>query len=95
MSTTEQTKTPDRQAVEARLFDPGLDYDMACEVVAWCGGVAVDDGCEFTTLEGVALASPGDWIVRGAGGGHWPVRLAIFAAVHAPEPGDDEDGEDR
>ena len=81
MSTTEQAATCERQAVEARLFDPGLDYDRACEVVAWCGGTAVDDGCEIDTPEGGGLASPGNWIVRGAGGEHWPVSLAVFAAV--------------
>lgn len=31
--------------IEARLFDPGADYDEALDVVKWAGGEATDDGC--------------------------------------------------
>ena len=54
--------------IEARLFNPGADYDEACSVVAWCGGTVTDHGCEIGTLEGAMLASPGDWIIRGVKG---------------------------
>lgn len=70
--------------VEARLFDPGVDYDEATSVVGWCGGRAVDEGCAIDTLEGVMLASPGDWIIRGVQGEFYPCKPDIFAATYEP-----------
>lgn len=34
------------------------------------------------TLEGDMTASPGDWVVRGVKGEHWPVRGDIFALTY-------------
>ena len=70
--------------IEARLFDPGQDYDVACEAVAWCDGSATDEGCEIPTLEGVMLAQPGDWIIRGIQGEFYPCKPDIFAATYEP-----------
>lgn len=67
---------------EARQFDPGADYDEACAVVAWCGGIATDDGCEIPTLEGAMLASPGDWIIRGVKGEFYPCKPDIFRTTY-------------
>lgn len=76
--------------IEARLFDPGVDYDEACTVVRWCGGRAVDDGCEIPTLEDGAdgrakhVATPGDWIICGVQGEFYPCKPDIFAASYEP-----------
>jgi hypothetical protein len=89
MSTTGQAPSVSRWRkkpveIEARLFDPGTDYDEACSVVAWCSGTATDDGCEIGTLEGVMLASPGDWIIRGVQGEFYPCKPSVFAATYEP-----------
>lgn len=34
------------------------------------------------TLEGVMEASPGDWIIRGVKGEHYPCKPDIFAATY-------------
>lgn len=68
--------------IEARLFDPGTDYDEALEVVAWAGGVATADGFTIPTLEGEMLASPGDWIIQGVHGEFYPCKPDIFAQTY-------------
>lgn len=40
------------------------------------------------TLEGVMDATPGDWIIRGVKGEHYPCKADIFAATY--EPADQE-----
>ena len=48
------------------------DYDGLCELVAWCGGVAVDEGEAVIAIEslgGRVLARDGDAIVRQSSGG--------------------------
>lgn len=45
------------------------------------------DGCLFPvipTLEGEHIASPGDWIIRGVAGEHYPCKPDIFAATYEP-----------
>ena len=73
--------------IEARLFDPATDYDKACAVVGWCGGTVTDEGCEIATLEGVMLARPGDWIIRGIRGEHYPIKDSIFRETYEPVEG--------
>lgn len=68
--------------VEARQLDPRGDYDTACAVVRWCGGKAVDEGIEITTLEGTMIASPGDWVIRGVKGEFYPCKPDIFEATY-------------
>ena len=70
--------------IDARLFDPGTDYDEACAVVGWCGGTATEDGCEISTLEGVMLARPGDMIIKGVAGEFYPCKPDVFAATYEP-----------
>lgn len=36
------------------------------------------------TLEGVMEASPGDWIIRGVQGEHYPCKPDIFEATYDP-----------
>ena len=36
------------------------------------------------TLEGQHVASPGDWIIRGVAGEHYPCKPDIFAATYEP-----------
>lgn len=38
------------------------------------------------TLEGVMEASPGDWIIRGVKGEHYPCKPDIFEATYEPAP---------
>lgn len=38
------------------------------------------------TLEGVMEASPGDWIIRGVKGEHYPCKPDIFEATYDPAP---------
>lgn len=40
----------------------------------------------MTTLEGQLLASPGDYIIRGVKGEHYPCRDDIFEATYVPQP---------
>ena len=41
-----------------------------------------DDGLKIRTLEGVHLARPGDWILRGVQGEIYPCKPDIFAATY-------------
>jgi hypothetical protein len=70
--------------IEARVFDPGADYDAACDVTRWCGGRATDDGCEIDTLEGTHLARPGDYVIRGVQGEFYPCKPEIFKKTYEP-----------
>lgn len=74
------------------------EYLDAVNVVAsWCYGVVVLAGGPFdladphraraiqiSTLEGVMTASPGDWVIRGVQGEHYPCKPDIFAATYDP-----------
>lgn len=52
-----------------------------------CPGTAGSRYIAIDTLEGTMLASPGDWIIRGVSGEHYPCKPEIFAATY--EPADD------
>jgi hypothetical protein len=39
---------------------------------------------EITTLEGKLFASPGDWIIRGVQGEHYPCKPDIFEETYEP-----------
>ncbi len=43
------------------------------------------------TLEGVMEASPGDWIIRGVKGEHYPCKPDIFEATYEIAQGNDSD----
>jgi hypothetical protein len=42
-------------------------------------------GIYIPTLEGVVVASPGDWIIRGVKGEFYPCKPDIFEATYEPE----------
>lgn len=44
----------------------------------WVKGIYVEIG----TLEGLMVASIGDWIIRGVKGEHYPCKPDIFAATY-------------
>jgi hypothetical protein len=71
--------------IEARVFDPSIDYDEALAVIVWAGGWINADGdpC-IDTLEGEMQARPGDWIIRGVKGEFYPCKPDIFAATYEP-----------
>lgn len=68
--------------VEAQQFDPANDYDEACSVVSWCGGTATDVGCVIPTLEGITVASPGDFVIKGVHGEFYACKPDIFAKTY-------------
>lgn len=41
-----------------------------------------DGGFDVDTLEGTMHASPGDWIIRGVKGEHYPCKPDIFEATY-------------
>lgn len=76
--------------IEAEQFFP--------DVKPWPAGVSEEmsgDGISFKsekptgrhivrTLEGVHVASPGDWIITGVKGEKYPCKPDIFAATYEP-----------
>jgi hypothetical protein len=53
-----------------------LDGDGVARYHATPAAIAID------TLEGVITASPGDWIIRGVQGEHYPCKPDIFDATY-------------
>jgi len=70
--------------IEARQFDPSIDYDHACDVVSWCGGRATDQGLVIPTMEGEHLARPGYYVIKGVQGEFYGCEPDIFAATYEP-----------
>ncbi len=71
--------------VEARQW-PGED---PADVVGWLVSYGTvphpsPAGLHIPTLEGVMLAGPGDWVVRGMHNEFYPVKPDIFAESYAP-----------
>jgi hypothetical protein len=64
------------------------------EIAGWMGANGFHDfkvhgehrpyGLAITTLEGVMIAEPGDWIIRGVLGEFYPCEPGIFAATYEP-----------
>lgn len=79
--------------IEARQID-SMDYDGMCDIVAWCGGVAISpeatewmDGNHvlfIDTLEGRMFADPGDYVIQGVKGEFYPCKPDIFEATYEP-----------
>lgn len=46
--------------------------------------VRLDATTEIETLEGVVVASPGDWLLRTDDGARWPVPDEVFRRTYAP-----------
>lgn len=57
---------------------PDLDSQSRCAV---CGGVLRLHGW-IETLEGGHIVCPGDWIITGVQGEHYPCKPDIFAATY-------------
>lgn len=75
--------------IEARqFFNDGSSY----ELIYWINEGQHAIGREFArwhnneiivpTLEGQHIASPGDWIIRGVAGEHYPCKPEIFSATY-------------
>ena len=75
--------------IEARqFFNDGRSYAL----IHWINEGQHATGREFAqwhnnqimvpTLEGQHIASPGDWIIRGVAGEHYPCKPDIFAATY-------------
>jgi hypothetical protein len=71
----------------------GEFVDTCIALAAWCGGVShmmespfssIPEGIHIPTLEGMMLAQPGDWIIRGVAGEFYPCRPDIFDATYEP-----------
>jgi hypothetical protein len=48
------------------------------------GGYVKGRYVDIGTLEGLMVASPGDWIIRGVKGEFYPCKPDIFAATYEP-----------
>jgi hypothetical protein len=78
--------------VEARQY---WDNDSAYELLHWINEKQSALGRKFATwvngrltiptLEGDHEATPGDWIIRGVAGEHYPCKPDIFTATYEPE----------
>ncbi|HYC64020.1 MAG TPA: hypothetical protein VEC14_04745 [Reyranellaceae bacterium] len=69
-----------------------LKHEMGGLVVSRDGNperriTSFGDKLEITTLEGVMVASHGDWIIRGVKGELYPCKPDIFAATYEPVSG--------
>lgn len=78
--------------IEAMQF---TDKASGAEILEWTdfkvtlAGHGTDDGgyipiIEIETLEGLMIAAPGDWIIRGVKGELYPCKPDIFAATYDP-----------
>lgn len=59
-----------------------------CHDSTWdheCNGSVKIDGYRIKTLEGVAVVTPGDWIITGIKGEKYPCKPDIFAATYELE----------
>lgn len=63
------------------------------DCLVWALGVSREsaDGCQIMklplvipTLEGDHTASPGDWIIRGVKGEHYPCKPDVFEMTYEP-----------
>ena len=93
-ATTEHPTTRFRKkpvVIEARQFcNDGSSYAL----IHWINAGQHASGREFAqwhnnnimvpTLEGQHVASPGDWIIRGVAGEHYPCKPELFAATYEP-----------
>ena len=57
---------------------------------AWCDAVHGDDLGWIETLEGGHVVTPGDWIITGVKGEHYPCKPDIFEATYDPADSGEE-----
>lgn len=72
--------------------------DTVDRVARWCGGRVIEEqdaqdtsktfvGINLPTLHGMARASEGDYVVKGAAGDFWPVQRDIFQSKYEQPDG--------
>lgn len=68
-------------------YESSVEFVEDCIALAeWCGGSShmmdppegVQEGIHISTLEGVMVASPGDYIIKGIQGEFYPCKPEIF-----------------
>jgi hypothetical protein len=69
----------DMPEVDLVMADP-IDSEEICPV---CGKTAKEHG-NVKTLEGYLCACPGDFIIRGIKGEHYPCKPDIFKSTYEP-----------
>lgn len=69
--------------VVRRHRTPRIDGMRACE---HCGHVMHEHGW-IDTLEGGHIVCPGDWVITGVAGEHYPCKPDIFEATYEPVGG--------
>lgn len=69
--------------IEAVQFD-GTLASIALLHIPACSQDLGSDTLQIETLEGVMTAQPGDWIIQGVKGEHYPCKPDIFAATYEP-----------
>lgn len=70
--------------VEAVQYHGGNWDECARFIGPSIRGAAGDYALSIQTLEGIMEALPGDWIIRGVKGEHYPCKPDIFAATYEP-----------
>lgn len=69
----------DHEAVESGvLLSETYGYSWSCDN---CGNTIFEHGL-IETLEGCHVVCPGDWIVKGIHGEHYPVKPDIFVETY-------------
>lgn len=58
---------------------PMIQLGLFIEEAEW---VQVQEGIQIQTTEGVMLASPGDWIIKGVKGEFYPCKPDIFELTY-------------
>lgn len=71
-----------KKPVEITAVQVGASSHTLAELAQLCGGTVEGDGVRIPTLEGDMLARPGDWIIRGVHGEHYPCKPDIFEATY-------------
>jgi hypothetical protein len=60
--------------------------ELAGDVIAGTVRYVEDGTALIQTLEGVMIARPGDWIIRGVKGELYPCKPDVFALTYEPAP---------
>ncbi|HEX8894456.1 MAG TPA: hypothetical protein VF783_14090 [Terriglobales bacterium] len=81
MFSPEERKAKGWEGEVVRYFrHPGVSGEKLC---AHCGNEMHVHGW-IDTLEGGHIVCPGDWIITGVAGEHYPCKADIFAATYEP-----------